>query len=459
MKHLNQSVLDIVGNTPIVKLQKVANEVASDIYVKLEYMNPGGSIKDRIGIYMLKKAVARGDVKPGTTVIEATSGNTGVGIAMFCAVHGIKCIFVLNDKQSQEKINNLRSFGAKVIVCPTNVGHEDPRNYHNVAARLSQTIPNAYYVDQYSNMDNSETHFATTGPEIFQQTKGEFDIFMCGVGTGGTVSGTGRYLKSKMPNVKVVGVDPEGSILAHYKKTGEVTHGRPYVIEGIGQDFFPKNIDFSVIDDFVTVGDKESFLMTRKLLTHEGIYSGGSCGTAVVGAIKYAKTLKEPKRILVILPDSGNRYGSKIYNDDWMRDKGYLDSSFNVQVKEVLSSLGKTKKEIVALNENTTIGEAIEIMKKNDISQLPVKAGANIIGVVTESQMLRPLYENKLSTTDNISVAYSRNFQEVDINDMLEKVADALLRKETVFVTEKGKIVDILTDIDILNFMSNQGRY
>lgn len=460
MKNLNRTVLDICGKTPIVKLQRIGSELKSEIYLKLEYMNPGGSVKDRIGVYMLKKAMDKGYVTPGvTTIIEATSGNTGVGLAMFCAVHGIKCIFVLNDKQSQEKINNLRSFGAKVIVCPTNVNHDDPRSYLNVAQRLSQTMPNAYYVDQYGNPDNADAHFYSTGPEIFEDTKGEFDVFMAGVGTGGTISGTGRYLKTKMPNVKVVGIDPEGSILAHYKKTGEVTHGKPYVVEGIGQDFFPKNIDFSVIDDFVTVGDKDSFLMTRKLLTHEGIFCGGSAGTAVAGALKYARTLKEPKKILVIIPDSGNRYGSKIFNDDWMRDNAYIENSFNVQIKDVLVALRKGQKEIYTLDEKSTVGEAITKMREKDISQFPIMNESQIIGVVTENQLLRPLYEGKISANDNISVAYQRNFLVVDINDMLDKVADALLRKETVFVTDKSKIVDILTNIDILNFMSNQSKY
>lgn len=460
MKQFDRTVLDIVGETPIIKLQKVAKEVKSEIYVKLEFTNPGGSVKDRIGVYMLKKAVERGDVKPGiTTIIEATSGNTGIGLAMFCAVKGIKCIFVLNDKQSQEKISNLRSFGAKVIVCPTNVDHDDPRSYYNVAIRLAQTIPNAYYVDQYNNPDNIEAHVKTTGPEIYEQTKGDFDVLMGGLGTGGTISGCARYLKTKMPNLKVVATDPEGSVLAHYKKTGDIIHGKPYLVEGIGQDFFPKNVDFAVLDDFVTVNDRESFIMTRKLLSQEGIYCGGSSGTAVAGAIKYAKTLKEPKKILVIIPDSGNRYMSKVFNDDWMRDKGFLETSFNVQVQEVLNALKREKGKVVTIQEDISVDEAIKLMKEKDISQVPVVTNGEIVGVVSENQLLRPLYEGKIAGNDNISVAYSRNFTTIDINEMLDKVADALLRKDTVFVTEKNKIVDILTNIDILNFMSIQGRY
>ena len=323
MNKFNQNILDVIGNTPIVKLNKVGNHVSSDIYVKLEYLNPGGSIKDRMGVYLCQKAVERGDLKPGGTIVESTSGNTGVGIALFAAIHGYNCVFVMADKQSQEKIDNLKAYGAKVIVCPTNVEPEDPRSYYSVAAKLG-SLPNSVFLDQYGNMDNGESHFEITGPEIYKQTNGEFDTFLASVGTGGTISGCSRYLKSKMPNLKTVGVDCEGSILMHYHKTGEICEAKSYVVEGIGEDFLPDNVLFDQIDDFVMVNDKESFLMTRELLTKEGIYAGGSCGSAVVGAIRYAESLDKPERILVILPDSGNRYASKIYNDKWMRKMGYF---------------------------------------------------------------------------------------------------------------------------------------
>ena len=290
MNKFNQNILDVIGNTPIVKLNKVGNHVSSDIYVKLEYLNPGGSIKDRMGVYLCQKAVERGDLKPGGTIVESTSGNTGVGIALFAAIHGYNCVFVMADKQSQEKIDNLKAYGAKVIVCPTNVEPEDPRSYYSVAAKLG-SLPNSVFLDQYGNMDNGESHFEITGPEIYKQTNGEFDTFLASVGTGGTISGCSRYLKSKMPNLKTVGVDCEGSILMHYHKTGEICEAKSYVVEGIGEDFIPDNVLFDQIDDFVMVNDKESFLMTRELLTKEGIYAGGSCGSAVVGAIRYAESL------------------------------------------------------------------------------------------------------------------------------------------------------------------------
>ena len=328
MKKFNQNILDVIGNTPIVKLNKVGNHVSSEIYVKLEYLNPGGSIKDRMGVYLCQKALERGDLKPGGTIVESTSGNTGVGIALFAAIHGYNCVFVMADKQSQEKIDNLKAYGAKVIVCPTNVEPEDPRSYYSVAAKLG-SLPNSVFLDQYGNMDNGESHFEITGPEIYKQTNGEFDTFLASVGTGGTISGCSRFLKSKMPNLKTVGVDCEGSILMHYHKTGEICEAKSYVVEGIGEDFLPDNVLFDQIDDFVMVNDKESFLMTRELLTKEGIYAGGSCGSAVVGAIRYAESLDKPERILVILPDSGNRYASKIYNDNWMQKMGYINAKNN----------------------------------------------------------------------------------------------------------------------------------
>ena len=340
MNEFNQNILDVIGNTPIVKLNKVGNHVSSDIYVKLEYLNPGGSIKDRMGVYLCQKAVERGDLKPGGTIVESTSGNTGVGIALFAAIHGYNCVFVMADKQSQEKIDNLKAYGAKVIVCPTNVEPEDPRSYYSVAAKLG-SLPNSVFLDQYGNMDNGESHFEITGPEIYKQTNGEFDTFLASVGTGGTISGCSRYLKSKMPNLKTVGVDCEGSILMHYHKTGEICEAKSYVVEGIGEDFLPDNVLFDLIDDFVMVNDKESFLMTRELLTKEGIYAGGSCGSAVVGAIRYAESLDKPERILVILPDSGNRYASKIYNDNWMQKMGYINAEnskdeLDLQIDKIL---------------------------------------------------------------------------------------------------------------------------
>ncbi len=456
MKGAKKNVLDAIGWTPIVKLNKVTTGVESEIYVKLEYMNPGGSSKDRIGGFIMDRAVAAGKLKPGGTIIEGTSGNTGVGLAMWAAVNGYKCIFVLADKQSQEKINNLKSFGAKVVVCPTDVEPEDPRSYYSVSKRLAETIPNSYYVNQYDNLWNRETHVATTGPEIFEQTQGDFDIYMAGVGTGGTITGVSMYLKTKMPNLKTVGVDVEGSIVAQYARTGDLSGARSYVIEGIGEDFIPENYDFKVIDDWVVVGDKESFLMTRALLKQEGIYTGGSGGAAVVGAIKYAKTLKDPKKILVILPDSGNRYTSKIYNDEWMMAKGYIDSAFNVQIKDLLVELNKDHKPLISITDHATIGDAIKLMEEKSVSQVPVIQGDIIKGIISEQSLLKPLYNGEYKFTDSVSLAYNKSYRTVDINELLANVQDSLLKKEVVLVTENGKLKNILSNIDILNFIAKR---
>jgi len=457
MKGAKPNVVEAIGGTPIVKLNHIANEIESEIYVKLEYMNPGGSTKDRIGAYMLDQAIIDGDLKPGGTIIEGTSGNTGVGLAMWAAVHKYKCIFVLADKQSQEKIDNLRAFGAKVVVCPTNVEPEDPRSYYSVSKRLAETIPNSFYVNQYDNLHNRMTHYTWTAPEMYEQTQGDFDVFMAGVGTGGTISGCGKYFKEKMPDVKIVGIDCEGSIVAHYAKTGEYCEAKSYVLEGVGEDFIPENYDFDNIDDWVVVGDKESFLMTRRLLKEEGIYAGGSAGAAIVGAIRYAKTLKTPKKILILLHDSGNRYASKIYNDDWMSDNGYLDSSFNVQISDVLTDLNK-KGGVSTIKDVATIGEAIAIMDKNGISQLPVlNSKDEIVGLCSEKNLVKPVLMGEFQRDDNISLAYTGNFKTVDKNELLENVANALLNKEVALVTENGKLVDILTEIDVLQYMSTKG--
>ncbi len=339
MEKFNRSILDIIGNTPIIKLQKVASHINSNLYVKLEFMNPGGSIKDRIGKYMCEQAMKRGDIKPGGVIIEATSGNTGVGIALFAAVNKCHTVFVMADKQSKEKIDMLKAFGAKVVICPTNVDPEDPRSYYSISQKIADTLDGAFYVNQYSNMDNYNAHYYQTGPEIYNQTLGQFDYFVAGVGTGGTISGTGAYLKEKMPKVKVLGIDIEGSILHHYHNTGELITSKPYVVEGIGDGFLPENIKFPVIDEFETVGDQESLLMARRLLREEGIYCGGSCGSAVMGAIKHAEKFKDKKDYLIILPDSGSRYLSKVYNDDWMKKMNYPLNSMGKELHDKLNSI------------------------------------------------------------------------------------------------------------------------
>ncbi len=452
-----KNILEAIGGTPIIKLNKVASHIDSEIYVKLEYMNPGGSTKDRIGCYMLDQAIKDGSLKPGGTIIEGTSGNTGVGLALWAAIHQYKCIFVLADKQSKEKIDNLRAFGAKVMVCPTNVAPEDPQSYYSVSKRLAETIPNSFYVDQYNNLNNRETHYNWTAPEIYEQTKGDFDVFVSGVGTGGTISGCGKYFKEKMGDkVKNIGVDCEGSIIAHFAETGKLCEAKPYVLEGIGEDFIPGNYDFDVIDGFEIVGDKESFIMTRRLLKQEGIYAGGSAGGAVLGAIKYAEKLKEPKKILILLHDSGNRYASKIFNDDWMSDNAYLDSSFNVQVNDILSFLRKNDQELITISETSTVGDAIQVMDQKGISQLPVLSSGTVSGIVSETNLLKPVFQGEFKLDDSISIACHSRFKTIDANQSLSDVAEALLKKDVVIVTKNDKPTNILTNIDILHYINNK---
>ncbi len=322
-----ESIVDTIGNTPLVKLKRVIDSVSATVAVKVEYLNPGQSIKDRIAVKMIDVAEEKGLIKPGGTIIEGTSGNTGMGLALVAAVRGYDCIFTTTDKQSKEKVDLLRALGARVEVCPTNVEPDDPRSYYSVARRLSEEIPNSYYPNQYDNLSNREAHYETTGPEIWKQTEGKVTHFVAGIGTGGTITGTARYLKEKNPAIQVIGVDSVGSVYKSYFETGvfDKNEIKPYLTEGIGEDIIPENVDFDYIDDVVQVNDKNALVTTRRLAREEGLFIGGSCGAAVYGAMEYAQknNLTKDDLMVVILPDSGTRYISKIYNDEWMEEKGF----------------------------------------------------------------------------------------------------------------------------------------
>jgi len=461
---LHKTVLDVIGNTPIVKLNRVIASSPTNFYGKLEFMNPGGSIKDRIGWWMINDAEQRGLLNPGGTIIEGTSGNTGVGLAIAAAIRGYKCVFVLPDKMSLEKIRNLRAFGAKVVVTPTAVAPEDPRSYYQVSRRLAREIPNSIYMNQYDNLSNREAHYKMTGPEILRQMP-EIDVFVAGIGTGGTICGIGKYLKEHKPSCKVIAVDPVGSIVYNYYKTGVVGSApKTYKIEGIGEDFIPKNYDLSVIDDMVQVDDKESFVMTRDLLTKEGLYSGVSSGSAVVGAIKWIRSQKSDlykgKNVLVMLPDSGNRYLSKAFNDDWMREAGFLDEVSMGTVADLLHMTQSTRLKIIMAKQTDKVSAVIEKMREKGVSQLPISDDAGWIkGVATEGAILSALYEGRIKPSDTIEPLVDASVEFVTPDDPIEKVSRLVTAGKTPLVNDPkkhGELLSIITKIDLLTYLGNR---
>jgi cystathionine beta-synthase len=452
------NILETIGQTPLVKLNRVTADISSQVFAKLEFFNPGGSIKDRVGEYIIRKAEQRGELKPGGTIIEATSGNTGVGLAITAAVRGYKCIFVMPDKMSDEKIQGLRAFGAKVIVTPTAVQPEDPRSYYAVAKKLVEVTPNSFYANQYNNPDNPEAHYLSTGPEIWEQTEGKIDALVVGVGTGGTISGIGKYLKEKNPKVQIIGVDPIGSLLHDYFKTGHLGKTtKVYKIEGIGEDFLPDNIHFKLIDDFVQVNDKESFLMTRELLTKEGIFAGISSGSAVCGVLKYAKKLKDKKNIVVVLPDSGNRYLSKAFNDNWMRENGLLDSPlYSDSVRDLLESMERQVGEVVTAAHTDTVEQVIKNMKEKGISQMPVFTEGQLSGVIDETDLILPLVSGLVKPSDRILSFIKGTVLMVDLDDKLQKLSELFSKGYVALVKDQNKKLRIITKIDFIAYLGQR---
>ncbi len=385
-----ENILQAVGRTPLIRLNRIAEGIAAPIYAKADFLNPGGSVKDRIAIRMIEDAEKRGLIQPGGTIIEGTSGNTGFGLAMVAAVNGYKAIFTINDKQSQEKMDALRALGAEVIVCPTAVEPEDPRSYYSVAKKLAKEIPNSYYPFQYGNPQNPETHYQITGPEIWEDTEGRITHFVAGMGTGGTLSGIGRYLKEKNPSIQVIGADPEGSIYYEHFKKG--THGKahPYVVEGIGEDFLPTTMDFQVLDDVLQVTDQECFVWTRKLARTDGIFTGGSSGAALSVTLRIARQLPADALVVVFFPDAGDRYLSKIYNDDWMRRHQYWEAEWHANADQVVRWKRKRHagSSLISTAAGETAHQALRLMQDNEISQLPVFDEGICIGTVREDEIL-----------------------------------------------------------------------
>jgi cystathionine beta-synthase len=448
------NIIEVIGRTPLVRLNTITRGCKGQIWAKCDYLNPGGSVKDRIGIAMVEEAERRGLLKPGGTLVEGTSGNTGMGLALVAAVRGYKCIFTMSDKQSKEKVDLLKALGADVIVCPTAVEHDDPRSYHSVAEKLAHDIPNAYHPNQYTNPANPEIHLRTTGPEIWEDSEGRITHFVAGIGTGGAITGVGRYLKSQNPDVKIIGADPVGSILAEFFHTGRMTKGEPYKVEGIGQDYLPSTLDFSVLDDIIQVSDKESFLWARKLARTEGIFAGGSVGTALGAAMQVAPSLTPDDFMVVLIPDTGMRYLSKVYNNEWMRDNRYLEPSLPLTAGEIVqakTAMGRCR-ELVKVSPSDTIAQALERMQSQDFSQLPVFEGGVPVGAVYEDEVLSLVLEGKDLKKLVVREVMGAAFPVVQPSAAIDQITANITREcPAVFVDVGNGHYEILTKYDLLH--------
>ncbi len=446
------NILEQIGNTPLIKLNKINKGLKPQIFAKLESANPGGSVKDRIGYAMIIDAENRGELKPGGTIIEATSGNTGIGLALTAAVKGYKCIFVVTDKVSQEKVNYLKALGAEVIVVSNRIDPEDPEYYVNVAKRLHKEIPNSFFAYQYSNPSNPEMHYRTTGPEIWRQTDGKITHFISSIGTGGTISGTGRFLKEKNPNIKVIAADPLGSIFKRYKETGEIIKGTPYLVEGIGQDCLPANVHFQYIDKIYNISDKDSFAAARKLTKEEGIFCGGSTGTIVHVTLEVAKTCNENDVIVFVVCDTGERYLSKMHNIEWLKQNRMLDPE--IRTLRDLSDSKKQKgyEEIVSVKETDKVKDVLELIGKTGYSQIPVMQGRQSLGSIKENRLLTKLVENPLLYNSTIKEVMEESLPILDAKTELEEVKKYFKTHSAILVSDFGLITDIITRYDLINF-------
>lgn len=450
----HDTILSTIGGSPLIRINKLSSGYKGLILAKVEYFNPGGSVKDRIGVDMIEEAEREGRLKPGGTIVEATSGNTGLGLAIAAAVKGYKCIFTMPDKMSIEKIRLLRAFGAEVIVTPTAVPHDSPESYSEVAKRLVRETPNSILANQYFNPKNPEAHYKTTGPEIWEQTGGQIDYFVCGIGTGGTISGAGRYFKEQNPNIKVIGVDPKGSILREYFYTKKYSSTlKTYKVEGIGQDWLPGTLQFQFIDEVIEVTDKESFIMCRRLTREEGLFVGGSSGSAMAGALKVAERMNENEVMVVLLPDTGERYLSKIYNDDWMKENRFLVPE-KITVRYVLSGK-KGVPQLISIDPVTTIRKALDLISEHNVSQLPVLDRGDAVGSVEESELMSAVLNNAALFDAPVSSMMKPAFPKVHMDDVINDAIGHLSKKHpAVLVEEESKIVGILTRYDVIEYMS-----
>jgi cystathionine beta-synthase len=461
-KRVYDNVLGAMGNTPLVRLKRIGRDLPVPLYAKLELMNPGGSVKDRVGAFIIEQAEKRGELVPGGTIVEATSGNTGVGLAIAAALKGYKTIFVMPDKMSNEKILLLRAYGAKVVITPTAVEPDDPQSYYEVAKKFARETPNAILANQYHNPDNPKTHELSTGPELWEQTDGRLTDVIIGIGTGGTISGVGRYLKSRNPDIQIVGIDIEGSILTEiWENNGKIPDGaypKTYKVEGIGEDFLPGAMDISVIDAIERAGDRESFLWARQLVKQEGIFAGGSSGSAIAGAIKYCRKLPAGRIPVVILPDAGSRYLSKFYDDKWMREFGFLSMEFGeMELGDLL--IAKSDKTVYMATLGDTIRKVVAVMHEHGVSQMPVvnKSG-ELAGMIEEVDMLSHLLEAHEGHSHDEPIDHLvQNAESVfPPETSLEDAMDSLKSGNALVVVDNGKPVGILTKIDVLDYVAGK---
>ncbi|WP_290791210.1 pyridoxal-phosphate dependent enzyme [Flavihumibacter sp. UBA7668] len=449
---IKNNILETIGNTPLIRLNKITKAVPGTILAKVDYFNPGNSIKDRMALKMVEVAEQEGKLKPGGTIIECTSGNTGMGLALAAVVKGYKCIFTTTDKQSKEKMDILKAVGAEVIVCPTNVEPDDPRSYYSVAQRLAREIPNSYHFNQYDNLANRLAHYETTGPEIWKQTDGKITHLVCTAGTGGTITGTAQYLKEKNPAIQIWAIDVYGSLLTNYFRTGEIDmkEVHPYISEGFGEDFVPQNYDMSVIDHFEQVTDKEGAIMARRLAKEEGLFCGYSAGSCIQGLMQLKDRLKPDDLVVCIFHDHGSRYVGKIYNDQWMMERGFMEVK---TFRDIINGRG-IKQRLVTISPENTVTEAVELMRKYDIEHIPVFEGGNPVGSVTEGGLFQQLFSNTDIRQAKIEEFMEKAFPVVEFTTPVEKLS-TLINKENGAVLSKDELgtYHIVTKYDVLQAM------